>query len=109
MRSTLDKNMKGPDHKASLEPVELSQMIDAIRKIELSLGDGIKGPRPSELKNKPIARKSLVAAMAIKSGEVMSEENITIKRPGSGLSPYDYWDMLGRTSEHDYEKDELIK
>ena len=106
---TLDREMKGPDHKASLEPVELSQMIDAIRKIELSLGDGIKGPRPSELKNKPIARKSLVAAMAIQSGEVISEENITIKRPGSGLSPYDYWDMLGRTSENDYEKDELIK
>lgn len=106
---TLDREMKGPDHKASLEPDELFRMIDAIRKIELSLGDGIKGPRPSELKNKPIARKSLVAAKAIQSGEVLSEENITIKRPGSGLSPYDYWDMLGKKSENDYEKDELIK
>ena len=105
---TLDRNLPGPDHKASLEPDELKGMIVSIRNIEKALGDGVKRPSPSEVKNKPIARKSLVAARPIKAGESFSANNITAKRPGVGISPMRWDEILGQVARKDYEKDELI-
>lgn len=105
---TLDKNMEGPDHKASLDPIELKQMVTAIREIEQSLGNGLKGPMPSEIKNKRIARKSLVANGTIKIGDVFTSENIDVKRPGTGISPDNYWDILGRASTRNYSDGEAI-
>lgn len=105
---TLDKNMEGPDHKASLEPDELFAMVKAIRNIEKALGNGIKKPRQSELKNMPIARKSIVAAKPIKKGEIFTSENITVKRPGSGISPMRWDEILGTIATKDYKEDELI-
>jgi len=105
---TLDHNMEGPDHKASLEPEQLKAMIEGIRNIELALGDGLKGPRPSEVKNKTVARKSLVADQMIKQGSVFSKENLTTKRPGSGQNPINYWRLLGSESKKDYQIGELI-
>lgn len=105
---TLDRNMEGPDHKASLEPDELKEMITSIRKVQKCLGDGVKGPRPSELKNMDIARKSLVATVDIKEGETFCEHNLTVKRPGGGISPLDYWLVLGTVAKKSYKKDELI-
>ena len=106
---TLDRNLPGPDHKASLEPAELKVMVDAIRNIEQALGDGIKRPTASESKNKPIARKSLVAARSIKAGEVFSAANLTVKRPGTGLSPMRWDEVLGRKAPRDFAPDELIE
>ncbi|EEP61156.1 N-acetylneuraminate synthase [Sulfurihydrogenibium yellowstonense] len=106
---TLDKNMEGPDHKASLEPHELKAMIDAIRNIEKSLGNGIKKPSKSELKNKDIARKSIVAKREIKKGEIFTEDNITVKRPGNGISPMRWYEVLGKVALKDYKEDELIE
>jgi N,N'-diacetyllegionaminate synthase len=106
---TLDKNMEGPDHKASLEPHELKVMIDAIRNIEKSLGNGIKKPSKSELKNKDIARKSIVAKREIKKGEIFTEDNITVKRPGNGISPMRWYEVLGKVALKDYKEDELIE
>lgn len=105
---TLDRNMQGPDHKASLEPDELREMIRAIRNIELSLGDGIKRPSKSELKNIAIARKSIVASCAIKKGEVFSEQNLTAKRAGEGKSPMLWDEVIGTVAQKDYEEDELV-
>lgn len=105
---TLDKNMPGPDHKASLEPSELKQMITAIRQVETALGDGRKVPSSSEWKNREVARKSLVAAANIQKGEQFSLEKVDIKRPGSGISPMNYWELPSRCSNQDYETDELI-
>lgn len=105
---TLDKNMEGPDHKASLEPDELSSMIKAIRQVELALGSTIKYPTISEIKNKAVARKSLVAAKAIAVGEHFTSENVTIKRPGKGMSPYRYWELLGKASVKTYQAGDLI-
>lgn len=105
---TLDRSMKGPDHKASLEPQELSDMVKAIRNIELALGSGIKQASPSESKNIPIARKSLIAKTAIKKGDVFTEANLTTKRPGSGISPMRWDDVLGTVSLRDYAEDDLI-
>ncbi len=105
---TLDKNMEGPDHKASLDPRELAEMISSIRKVELALGDGIKGPRPSEIKNKYIARKSLVASQSIQQGDAFTLNNIEIKRPGNGLSPYLYWERLGKIASKAYQEGELL-
>lgn len=105
---TLDKTLPGPDHQASLEPDELKAMVQAIRDVELALGSGIKSPQPSEVKNKVIARKSLVAAKSIQAGEVFTEENLTTKRPGDGLSPYQYWLLLGKPAPQDYAEGELI-
>ena len=105
---TLDQNMAGPDHKASLEPQQLKLMIEGIRNIELALGDGLKGPRPSEIKNKSVARKSLIAEKVIRKGTVFSEHNLTIKRPGSGQNPINYWSLLGREAKNDYQIGELI-
>ncbi|MCX5855355.1 MAG: N-acetylneuraminate synthase [Deltaproteobacteria bacterium] len=105
---TLDRNLPGPDHKASLEPYELKAMVQAIRNIETALGDGIKRPSPSEVKNKSIARKSLVTAQPIKTGEPFSVDNITAKRPGTGISPMRWDEVVGRAAQKDYKKDELI-
>lgn len=105
---TLDREMEGPDHKASLEPDELIAMVHAIRNIEKALGDGIKRPSSSELKNIPIARKSIVASRAITKGERLSEENITIKRPGSGISPMRYDEIIGTVASKNYDEDEAI-
>lgn len=105
---TLDKKMVGPDHNASLDPMELKSMIDAIRAVEISLGDGIKGPRPSELKNKISARKSLIAAREISVGSIFTENDIVIKRPGGGLSPFKYWEIQGKKSINGYKPGDLI-
>jgi N-acetylneuraminate synthase len=105
---TLDKNMEGPDHKASLEPHELLAMVIAIRQVEVALGVGVKYPSVSEIKNMDIARKSLIAAGDINEGEYFTAENLTIKRPGTGRSPFDYWDVLGTSANKNYKKDELI-
>ena len=105
---TLDKNMEGPDHKASLEPHELSAMVKAIRQVEVALGVGVKSPTVSEVKNKAVARKSLVAFKAIKSGETFTADNLTIKRPGSGISPYRYWELLNKPATKDYQLGDLI-
>lgn len=105
---TLDKTMEGPDHKASLEPHELKAMVSAIRNIELALGNGIKKASPSETKNMAIARKSLVAKRAIKKGEIFSADNITAKRPGAGISPMRWDDIIGQTAQRDYREDELL-
>lgn len=105
---TLDKMMDGPDHKASLEPNELKSMIDAIRNIERAIGNGIKEPSPSEKKNKLVIRKSIVAKTAIKKGAFFSEDNLTVKRPGNGISPM-LWDQyVGTKATRDYIKDDLI-
>ncbi len=106
---TLDRNLPGPDHQASLEPSELSAMVAAIRNIELALGDGVKRPSPSEAKNIPIARKSLVAACPIRAGELFTLNNLAVKRPGSGVSPMRLNEMLGRLAKRDYQVDELIE
>lgn len=105
---TLDRNLPGPDHQASLQPDELRAMIDGIRQVERALGHGRKEPAPSELKNRPIARKALVAARPIRAGEVFTVENLTAKRPAEGVSPMQYWDVLGRIASRDYAADEAI-
>lgn len=102
---TLDRNMPGPDHKASLEPAELKAMMAAIRDIELSLGDGIKRPTASEWKNRPIARKSLVAAKPLRQGEPMA---LACKRPGNGISPFQFWDEENKPANRSYATDEII-
>jgi N-acetylneuraminate synthase len=106
---TLDRSLPGPDHKASLEPGELKEMVNAIRTVELALGDGKKRPAPSEQRNILVARKSLVAAKNICKGETFTEENLTTKRPGNGISPMEYWDWLGRKADQDYQADALIQ
>lgn len=105
---TLDRNMEGPDHAASLEPNELYSMVKAIRNIEKALGTGIKKPSPSESKNILIARKSIVAKANIKKGDVFTEDNLTIKRPGTGISPMRWNELLGSRALKDYNEDELI-
>lgn len=105
---TLDKNLPGPDHKASLEPQELKAMIAAIRNIETAMGDGIKRPSSSEAKNMQVARKSLVAACDIKQGEVFTEQNLTVKRPGLGISPMRWCETIGQAAQKDYQADDLI-
>jgi len=105
---TLDKTMFGPDHKASLEPSELIAMVKAIRNIEKALGNGIKKPSKSEIKNIIIARKSIVADCDIKKGEVFTEDKLTIKRPGNGISPMNWDEIIGQIAQKNYRKDELI-
>ena len=105
---TLDKTLPGPDHKASLEPDDLKKMITAIRNIELALGDGVKRIMPSELKNRQVARQSIVAKANIKKGEALSETNITTKRAGSGISPMRWDQIIGSKSNRDYLIDEII-
>ncbi len=106
---TLDKTMEGPDHAASLEPNELNELVRAIRSIEVALGDGVKRPARSEIKNQPIARKSIVASRAIVAGEAFSEENLTTKRPGSGVSPMSWDEVVGTCATRAFEPDELIE
>lgn len=105
---TLAKTMAGPDHQASLEPHELAAMVAAIRNIEVALGSAIKRPSPSELKNKEVARKSLVAKMAIKRGETFTEKNVTVKRPGTGISPMRWDEVMGSVAQKNYIEDEFI-
>ena len=106
---TLDKTLEGPDHQASLEPDELEAMVRAIRNIEKALGTGEKHVTPSEAKNRPIARKSIVAKRAIKKGEVFTAENLTTKRPGDGISPMRWYEVLGRPAPRDFAEDEKIE
>ena len=105
---TLDRNLPGPDHKASLEPDELEAMITAIRNVELAFGQDQKRPTVSEMKNKDVARKSLVAATVIRRGEIFSPSNLTMKRPGKGISPMQYWTLIGKAAKKDYDTDEII-
>ncbi|MFY4764494.1 N-acetylneuraminate synthase [Aliarcobacter butzleri] len=105
---TLDKTMEGPDHKASLEPDELKAMVKAIRNIELALGSCVKKPSKSEIPNIQIARKSIVAKVDIKKGELLSEDNLTIKRPGNGINPMRWDEIVGSIATKDYKEDELI-
>ena len=107
---TLDKTLPGPDHKASLEPDELKAMVTAIRNIEKAGGgSGLKEVSTSEAKNKPIARKSIVASKSIKKGDFFTEKNITVKRPGTGISPMQWDDVIGKTAKKDFEEDDLIE
>jgi N,N'-diacetyllegionaminate synthase len=105
---TLDRNLPGPDHQASLEPAELTAMVASIRNIESALGNGIKRLTPSEARNKSIVRKSLIASREIKSGELLTIENLTVKRPGTGVSPMLWDEFLGKKALRDYSADELI-
>lgn len=106
---TLDKNMKGPDHKASLEPDELKAMVHAIRNIEKALGNGIKKPSSSEMKNIQVVRKSIVAAKDIKKGETFTDDNITVKRPGTGISPLKWDGIIGKAAIKDFAENEFIE
>ncbi len=106
---TLDKTMEGPDHKASLDPAELKSMVRAIRNIELSLGDGRKIPSGSEKKNINIVRKSIVAAVQIKQGELLTEKNLTVKRPGHGIDPMQWDNVIGKKAIKNFEPDEMIR
>jgi N,N'-diacetyllegionaminate synthase len=106
---TLDRSSDGPDHAASLEPDELKEMVSSIRNIEKAMGDGLKKPSPSEIKNINIARKSIVASKVINKGDVFTEKNLTVKRPGSGISPMKWNDIINKKSNFNYEIDELIK
>lgn len=105
---TLDRNMEGPDHRASLEPDELAAMVRGIRNVELALGTGVKQPSESERKNIAVARKSIVALTDIKKGDLFTEENITVKRPGNGVSPMRWFEVLGNRAARDFQEDELI-
>ncbi len=106
---TLDSSMPGPDHRASLEPDDFKNLVRGIREVEASLGDGRKVPVAAELKNMAVARKSLAAARPIKKGEAFTPDALTIKRPGTGRSPIEYWSLLGTTAERDYRPDEMIE
>ena len=106
---TLDRNMEGPDHKASLEPDELADMVSSIRNIEKALGTGDKTPSTSERKNIAAARKSIVAKHSIRAGEVLSDDNITVKRPGTGISPMQWNDVIGTKAIRNFDEDELIE
>lgn len=106
---TLDKTMEGPDHKASLEPDELKAMVKAIRNIEMAMGDAEKNPTPSEKDNITVVRKSIVAKRRIEAGEIFSEDNITTKRPGTGISPMLWDSVMGATAKRKFEEDELIE
>jgi N,N'-diacetyllegionaminate synthase len=106
---TMSRDLPGPDHKASLEPDELSAMVRAIRNIEIALGDGVKRLTPSESRNRPISRKSIVAARPIRAGELLTEDNLAVKRPGTGLSPMRWDEVVGRVASRDYAKDDLLE
>lgn len=106
---TLDRRLPGPDHKASLEPDRFREMVRAIREVELALGLASKMPTQSELENREIARRSLVAARDIAYGEILDEACLAVKRPAGGISPFQYWDMLGKPANKDYVKDEIFQ
>ena len=106
---TLDKSLPGPDQKASLDPAELAAMVAAVRHTEAALGNGKKHVTASESGNKAVARKSIVAAREIKAGEVFTEENLTTKRPGDGVSPMRWYEVLGQKAKRDFAEDEKIE
>lgn len=106
---TLNRNMEGPDHKASLEPNELKAMVSAIRNVEVAIGTGEKKPAESEKKNISIARKSIIAKRNISKGEIFTEENLTVKRPGNGISPMKWFEVIGKAALRNFEEDELIE
>ena len=106
---TLDKSLPGPDQKASLDPAEFKAMVDAVRHVEAALGDGRKHVTASEASNKPVARKSIVAAKPIRAGEVFTADNLTTKRPGDGVSPMRWYEVLGQTAKRDFAEDEKIE
>jgi N,N'-diacetyllegionaminate synthase len=106
---TLDRNMEGPDHKASIEPQELKAMVTAIRNVEKALGRAEKQITESERKNKDVARKSIIAAIDIEQGEIFTEKNLTVKRPGNGISPMLWEKVLGQIAKKDFKEDELIE
>jgi N,N'-diacetyllegionaminate synthase len=106
---TLDRKMPGPDHSASLEPNELAELVVGIRRVEALLGDGEKRPTDRELKNRAVARKSIVAAQSIQKGEPFTEKNLTVKRPGLGINPMLWDDVIGRTAPRDFQPDEMIE
>lgn len=105
---TLDRNLPGPDHKASIEPADLKRLIDGIRTVEAALGDGIKAPVPAEIPNMAVARKSVVAAKPIAKGERITIDQLTVKRPGTGRSPFELWDVAGSIARRDYAVDDLL-
>lgn len=105
---TLDKNLEGPDHRISLDPLELKTMIKSIRNVEKALGDGEKRPTSSEIANRSVVRKSIVASRFIKKGDVFSESNITTKRPGTGISPMRWDEVVGVIAQHNFEEDEMV-
>ncbi len=105
---TLDRNAEGPDHAASLEPGDFSRMVSAIRNIEGAIGDGVKTPKNSEIKNIPVARKSIVAARPLQAGDVIGAADMTTKRPGSGRSPIEYWSLIGTTAARPYDTDDPL-
>ena len=105
---TTSRNLEGPDHKASLEPQEFKILVENIRDIEKALGSSEKLPTATEIKNRQVARRSIVACKPIKSGETFTTENIVVKRPGTGQSPFKYWDLLGTKSQRDIAENELI-
>ena len=106
---TLDRSMEGPDHKASLEPDELKTMVQAVRNVEQALGNGKKEPSPSELGNISVVRKSIVAKCGIKKGDIFTEDNLTVKRPGNGISPMRWHEMIGKQAERDFAEDEPVE
>ncbi|MED4780402.1 N-acetylneuraminate synthase [Brevibacillus choshinensis] len=106
---TLDKELPGPDHKASLNPTELFEMVKSIREVESALGSVTKIPTSSERKNKEVAQKSLVAACDIREGEIYTAKNLTVKRPAGGISPMQYWSWLGKKATRSYQEDEMIR
>ncbi|TFW61119.1 N-acetylneuraminate synthase [Bradyrhizobium sp. MOS001] len=106
---TLDRDLPGPDHRASIEPDEMTAMIAAIRDVEAALGDGRKVPAPEEIPNRAVARRSLVALRALRAGERFTEDNLGVKRPGNGVPPIDYWNYLGKTAQRDYAANEAIE
>ena len=105
---TLDNSLSGPDHRASLEPKELAAMVRAIRNLEQATGDGIKKPTPSEEENRPLARKSIVACRRIKQGELLSSDNLTTKRPATGINPMEWDQLIGTPASKDFQADEVI-
>ncbi|GMA61014.1 N-acetylneuraminate synthase [Alicyclobacillus fastidiosus] len=106
---TLDCSMEGPDHSASMEPDGFKQMVKCIREVEIALGSALKHPMPSERGNAQVSRKSIVAAMPIAQGDIFNAENLTAKRPGTGISPMYYWELLGKVAPRPYKKDEMIE
>jgi N,N'-diacetyllegionaminate synthase len=106
---TISRDLEGPDHKASLEPAELKQMVESIRNIEKALGDGLKTPTPGELENINLIRKSIVAKKNIKKGDLFNEENLTSKRPSYGISPMQWDQFIGKIADRDYSPNEMIE
>ena len=106
---TLDRTLPGPDHQSSLEPDEFKAMVEAIRAVEQSLGSPVKIPAASEQKNKPVVRKTIVAAKPIREGEPFTVDNLTVKRAGSGISPMLFWELLGQKADRPYGKDQVIQ